>query len=785
MQAGGPLWELSGLWEPIFARPGWHYEPFYRLEVGEGGKAVVLRGEEGTWARMQAFVLRGGLVRLCLSLQGEPPWDSPMLARSPGRVPLSWQGGDEQAWAEGAGMRVFLEGRPRALGGGGAGGRAWGWRPQEGSLLGPTALPLGIAHGPDGRRRLFLSWSLAPGERLVGLGEQFGPLDRRGRRAVLWARDPKGILGPLSYFPIPFLMSDHGYGVFLHHAGPSVWEVGEPLLHTASLLVEEPYLDLFLMLGEGPRQVLARYIWLTGRPPLVPLWALGVWFSRCMYRDRAQVQGVAERLRALGIPGDVVHLDPLWLEGRARRAWDGCHFRWDEEAFGPPGELVRWLAERGFKLCLWENPYVWQDSELFREGWSKGYLVRGPDGGPMASLDSPEATPVDFTRPEAVRWWQDLHRPYLRLGVAVFKTDYGEGLPKEAAMGDGRRGLEVHNLYPLLYSRAVFEVVQEERGEGLVFARSGYAGSQRYPVHWVGDTPSTWEGMAAALRAGLSLSLSGVALWGHDIGGFWNPDNLQPPPRDLYIRWAQFGLLSPVARFHGIRGREPWYYGEEAVRVVRRFARLRYRLLPYLWALVHAARATGMPLARPLLLEFPQDQASWEVDWEFMLGPYLLVAPVMSPQGRVSLYLPPGAWYDWWTGERVVGPRRQEVRMPLDRLPLYVREDSILPLAPAMAYVGRRAWSPLRLEIRVRSRAALQVWDPRRPLQVEAMREGQWLEVKVGPTGRRLELLLVGAVEALAVEGAEGPVQVRPLRAGLLIGLRGGGKEVRVRARAG
>jgi len=784
VQAGGPLWELSGLWEPIFARPGWRYEPFHRLEVIEEGGAVALRGERGTTARMQAFAVGAGVVRLRLSLGVEPPWDSPMLARSPERVPLAWRGEDDRAGAEGAGMRLSLGGRPLALRAEGQAG--WGWWPQEGSLLGPTALPLGVAHDPDGGRHLFLSWSLAPGERLLGLGEQFGPLDRRGQRAVLWARDPKGVLGPVSYIPVPFLMSSRGYGLFLHHSGPSVWELGEPLMQTASVLVEEPYLDIFLIVGRTPGQVLARYTRLTGRPPLVPLWALGIWFSRCMYRDREQVQRVVEGLRGRGIPGDVVHLDPLWLEGRARRAWDGCHFRWNEEAFGPPEELVRWLGERGFKLCLWENPYVWQDTELFHEGWEKGYLVRGPDGGPVASPDSPEATPVDFTNAEAVRWWQAQHRPYLRLGVAAFKADYGEGLPREAVVSDGRRGLEVHNLYPLLYNRAVFEVVREERGEGIIFARSGYAGSQRYPVHWLGDTPSTWEGMAAALRAGLSLSLSGVAFWSHDIGGFWNPDNLQPPPKELYVRWAQFGLLSPVARFHGIRGREPWYYGEDAVRVVRRFARLRYRLLPYLWALAHEARDRGLPLARPLLLEFPADRASWEVDWEFMLGPYLLVAPVVSPQGRLSLYLPPGAWYDWWTGRREEGPARREVRVPLGHLPLYVREDSILPLAPAMAHVGARPWSPLRLEVRVRSRAALRLWDPRRPLWAEAVREGGQLEVRLGPTRRRLELLLVGArEEGLAVEGAAGVVRARPIPLGLLVEVRGAGGEVRVRARAG
>jgi alpha-D-xyloside xylohydrolase len=781
----GILRELEGLWEPIFARRDWRYEAFSAMEIADGGRAVVLRGDEGSQARLEAHGVLPGVVRWRLWLSHEPPWGSPMLARVPRPAPLVWRSRGEGMEAEGAGLALEVSGRPLALRVRKMRGRAgWGWRPQEGSLLGPTALPLGVAHGPDGERRCFFSWSLAPGERLVGLGEGFGPLNRRGRRVVLWARDPKGALGPLSYIPIPFLMSDRLYGVFLHHSGPSVWELGEPLVQTSSVLVEEPYLDIFILVGGSPAQVLAKYTRLTGRPPLIPLWALGIWFSRCMYRHRAQVQGIVERLRSLGIPGDVVHLDPLWLEGRARRSLDGCHFRWNEEDFGPPQELVEWLRERGFKLCLWENPYVWQDTELFRQGWERGYLVQGPDGRPASSLDNPDAIPVDFTHPQAVRWWQEQHRPFLRMGVAAFKADYGEGLPKEAVLSDGRRGLEVHNLYPLLYNRAVFEAIREERGEAIIFARSGYAGSQRYPLHWTGDAPSTWEGMAATLRAGLSLSLSGFCIWSHDIGGFWNPQELQPPAPELYIRWAQWGLLSPVARFHGIRGREPWYYGQEAVRVVRRFARLRYRLLPYLWALAHEASYRGLPMARPLLLEFPKDGASWEVDWEFMLGPYLLVVPVISEEGPVSIYLPPGVWYDWWTGSRLEGPRRWDERVPLERLPLFVREDSILPLAPAMAYVGKRSWSPLQLEVRVGTWARWRVWDPLRPLVVEARRDGGWLEAKVSPTRRLLYLLLVGAQgKDLQVEGAAS-AQARMGRRGLLVMVRGEGNPIRVRARA-
>jgi len=360
------------------------------------------------------------------------------------------------------------------------------------------------------------------------------------------------------------------------------------------------------------------------------------------------------------------------------------------------------------------------------------------------------------------------------MGVASFTTDYGEGVPKDALFADGRSGEEVHNLYPLLYNRAVWEIIREERGEAVVFGRSGYAGSQRYPINWTGDSPCTWGGMAATLRAGLSLSLSGVSMWSHDVAGFWNPDNLNPPDPTLYIRWAQWGLLSSHTRFHGVRAREPWHYGAKAIEVVREFARLRYRLLPYLWSLAHEATATGLPIVRPLWLEYPRDAVAQTVDFEYLLGPYLLVVPVMNEEGRARIYLPPGDWFNWWTGQRLSGPQTLEQRVPIERLPLFVRRDSLIPLASAMDYVGQRPWEPLTLDVRLALEARTAFWDPEKKVEVTAVRDGDRVRLRINGPPHRYEVRLyepwqVGGARVsgdarltgLRLQGHRGPALLR------------------------
>ncbi|WP_049986155.1 alpha-xylosidase [Halobellus rufus] len=532
-----------------------------------------------------------------------------------------------------------------------------------------------INHNPRRVTETGTAFRLSPDEKIYGAGEQFVEFDRRGRELDLWHEEPLGTETERAYKNIPFHLSSKGYGMLVDTTARVSYDFGKSSTASGTVSVGEDRFAFVFFYGPDFRDVIRRYTALTGRPSRPPKWAFGTWMSRLGYESREELEAVAERLRAESIPSDVLHLDPFWM--REQKSTD---LEWDTDQFPDPEGMIDGLREDGFRLSLWEHPHVPVGTEAFAEGAREGYFVEDGTGKPYVMDHTCQGdyrgALVDFTDPAAVEWWKDKHRRLLEQGVAVFKTDYGEYVPEDAVFANGKSGRTMHNLYPYLYNEAVYEVVGEVNGarEALVWGRSAWTGSQSFPMHWGGDPQTSWNGMSAALRGGLSASLSGIAFWSHDIGGFRGT-----PSDAVYTRWAQFGLLSSNARCHGTTPREPWEFGEEALDIFREYARLRYRLLPYLYTYAEIAARTGLPVVRPLVLEYQDDPAVHRLDTQYLLGTDILVAPVFTDSGTRSVYLPEGEWRDRASGERFDGGTWIETAVELDEMPIFVRAGSVVP----------------------------------------------------------------------------------------------------------
>jgi alpha-D-xyloside xylohydrolase len=547
--------------------------------------------------------------------------------------------------------------------------------------------PPGFDHNPEtGGWRARETLVIAPDEAFYGLGEKFSRLNKRGQFLTSWATDALSVHTQRSYKNVPLLLSSRRYGLFINATEQILYELGSRSFVSACFTIDAPQLDYFVIRRPSLKEILKRYADLTGYASVPPKWSFGLWMSRLSYRSWREVEAVAQQLRQRDIPCDVIHIDPYWLGPENR--W--CDLEWDMEHFPDPEKVLQALRAQGFRVCLWISPYVPEGTAMFDQGTAQGFFVKAsstatylapPPWGPPGP--NPRIATVDFTNPEACAWFTRRLKSLLQQGVAVFKTDFGEWAPSDGLYHSGESGAVVHNKYPLLYNRLVYEATRDVCGEvdALVWGRSAYAGSQRYPVLWGGDSYPSFEDMACQLRGGLSLGLSGVPFYSHDVGGF-----ARQTTGEIYARWSQFGLLSSHSRCHGIGPREPWEFGPEVEAIFREFCRLRYRLLPYLYSEAHVSAATGLPMMRAMVLEFEHDRNVRDIDLQYMLGHALLVAPVFGGTRR-EVYLPDSTWFNFWTGEALLGGRWIEESCALAHLPLYVRAGSVIPMQQAIPYV--------------------------------------------------------------------------------------------------
>jgi alpha-D-xyloside xylohydrolase len=611
-----------------------------------------------------------------------------------------------------------------------------------------------IIKTPDKTAFMREQLDLGVGEYIYGLGERFTPFVKNGQVVDLWNEDG-GTCSEQSYKNVPFYLSNRGYGIFVDHPERVSFEVGSEHVAKVQFSVPGEALKYYIIGGASLKDVLFNYTALTGKPALPPAWSFGLWLTTSFTTsyDEGTVNSFIDGMLERDIPLHVFHFDCFWM-----KEYQWCDFEWDQDVFPDPEGMLQRLKSKGLKVCVWINPYIAQKSYLFEEGCENGYLVKTKEGE-VWQWDRWQAGMglVDFTNPAAVRWYQSKLKKLMDMGVDSFKTDFGERIPTEVVYYDGSDPIKMHNYYAYLYNKAVFEVLEDNRGknEAMLFARSATAGSQKFPVHWGGDNTANYNSMAETLRGGLSLGLCGFGFWSHDISGF---ERTATP--DLYKRWTAFGLLSSHSRLHGSDSyRVPWLFDEEAVDVLRYFTKLKSTLMPYLFSVACEAPQKGLPMMRAMVLEFTEDPTCDHLDRQYMLGESLLVVPIFNDHGTAAYYLPKGRWTHFLTGQKLEGGGWRSELHNYYSLPLLVKENSIIAVGnndqkPDYDYADGVVLHAFELEDQ--GRAATNVYNIHGELELEAgvERTGQTIQIIVEGSNKPWQMILRGFSEITSVEGA-------------------------------
>ena len=567
------------------------------------------------------------------------------------------------------------------------------------------ALPLGFcsvcgdAIATKENERATISFRCEADECFVGTGERFRKMDLNGQTFYLKNQDGQGVNNRRCYKNIPFYMSSRMYGAFFHTSDYCKLSLADHSSRSVQFMNDHATLDVFLIGGKTPEEILRGYRMLTGFPPMLPLWSFGIWMSRMTYFSADEVNDICDRLRAEHYPCDVIHLDTGWF----RTDWL-CEWKFNPERFPDPQAFVQGLADKGFKVSLWQLPYVAQGAEQLEDAKENHYISTPPEASDSAAGDTSGSSnfsaldyagTIDFTYDKATDWYKNaLLKPLLDMGVKCIKTDFGENIHMDHQY-HASTPERLNNIYALLYQKAAYEITKDVTGDGIVWARAAWAGCQRYPLHWGGDSESSWAGLAGSLKGGLHFGLSGFAFWSHDVPGFHSTPDFMNSPIDeqVYVRWTQFGVFSSHMRYHGTCKREPWHYPAIAP-IVKKWWKLRYKLLPYIIEQAEESTRSGYPMLRALLIHHPHDRQVWHIDDEYYFGSEFLVAPVMNATphsnhrsenavGVRDIYLPEGEWINFFTGERLAGERwYYGIDVPLEQMPVFVREGACIKMYP-------------------------------------------------------------------------------------------------------
>ena len=541
-----------------------------------------------------------------------------------------------------------------------------------------------VKRGSDNARRINPVFTLTADEMIFGCGESATGLNKAGQKVNLFVTDPQGPETDQMYKPIPFFMSNRGYGMFMHTSAPVTCDFGATYIGLNKMFMGDENLDLFVFFGE-PKDILDEYTDLVGKPGMPPLWSFGTWMSRITYFSEKEGYDVAANIRKNKYPCDVIHFDTGWFDVD----WQ-CDYKFSENRFQNPQQMLKDLRSQGLHVCLWQLPYFTPKNRYFSELIEKDMYVKNGNG------ELPyEDVVLDFSNPETVKWYQDKLAGLLNIGVSAIKVDFGEAAPLNGIYASGKSGWYEHNLYPVRYDMAVSEITKKLHNENIMWARAAWAGSQRYPLHWGGDAATTNTGLLGTLRAGLSFGLSGFSFWSHDMGGF-----VKSTPEDLYCRWIPFGFLTSHTRAHGAPPTEPWLYDSKRVQdVFRKSAEMKYRLMPYVYAQAKECTEKGLPMLRALFVEFPDDPGAWKVDDEYLFGSQILVAPLLESgmTGR-TVYLPEGKWIDYQTEKVYEGGwhRIEAGSLPIIML---VRDGSVLPHLKLAQSTAEMDWSKMSLKV--------------------------------------------------------------------------------------